>query len=108
MGERVVLQGGAGNQGIRDRCIVLLLYYTGIRAGELAALRVSDITLVMLALACLTSIVLAVPQAASSPGTSTARCMIAPVPSTLGLTPTLPLLRLQEIAAAVHARLTAH
>lgn len=34
-----------GKQGIRDRCIVLLLYHTGIRAGELAALRVSDITL---------------------------------------------------------------
>ena len=40
-----MLQGGAGNQGIRDRCIVLLLYYTCIRAGELAALRVSDIIL---------------------------------------------------------------
>lgn len=34
-----------GSQGIRDRCIVLLLYHTGIRAGELAALRLSDIML---------------------------------------------------------------
>jgi site-specific recombinase XerD len=34
-----------GDQGVRDRCIVLLLYHTGMRAGELAALRVSDIIL---------------------------------------------------------------
>ncbi|MFL5655391.1 MAG: tyrosine-type recombinase/integrase [Ktedonobacteraceae bacterium] len=33
-----------GNQGIRDRCIVLLLYHTGLRAGELAMLRLSDLT----------------------------------------------------------------
>jgi site-specific recombinase XerD len=30
---------------IRDRCIVLLLYHTGLRAGELARLFLSDITL---------------------------------------------------------------
>jgi site-specific recombinase XerD len=34
-----------GIQGIRDRCILLLLYHTGMRAGELAALLLSDITL---------------------------------------------------------------
>ena len=34
-----------GNQGIRDRCIVLLLYHTGLRAGELAAVRLDDLTL---------------------------------------------------------------
>lgn len=39
------LEQAKGNQGIRDRCIVLVLYHTGMRAGELAALRVSDITL---------------------------------------------------------------
>ncbi len=33
-----------GNQGVRDRCIVLLLYHTGLRAGELAALVLSDLT----------------------------------------------------------------
>ena len=34
-----------GIQGIRDRCILLLLYHSGLRAGELAALLLSDITL---------------------------------------------------------------
>jgi site-specific recombinase XerD len=34
-----------GNQAIRDRCIVLLLYHTGLRAGELAALQLSDLIL---------------------------------------------------------------
>jgi site-specific recombinase XerD len=34
-----------GNQGIRDRCVLLLLYHTGLRAGELAALLLSDLTL---------------------------------------------------------------
>ncbi len=34
-----------GIQGIRDRCILLMLYHTGLRAGELAALLLSDITL---------------------------------------------------------------
>lgn len=34
-----------GIQGIRDRCIILMLYHTGLRAGELAALLLSDITL---------------------------------------------------------------
>ena len=34
-----------GKQGIRDRCIVVLLYHTGLRAGELAALLLRDITL---------------------------------------------------------------
>jgi site-specific recombinase XerD len=34
-----------GIQGIRDRCIIITLYHTGLRAGELAALRLSDITL---------------------------------------------------------------
>jgi site-specific recombinase XerD len=34
-----------GNQGVRDRCIVLLLYHTGLRAGELAAVLLSDLTL---------------------------------------------------------------
>ena len=34
-----------GNRGVRDRCIVLLLYHTGLRVGELAALLLSDLTL---------------------------------------------------------------
>jgi site-specific recombinase XerD len=34
-----------GIHGIRDRCIILLLYHTGLRAGELASLLLSDITL---------------------------------------------------------------
>ncbi len=34
-----------GIQGIRDRCILLTLYHTGLRAGELASLLLSDITL---------------------------------------------------------------
>jgi site-specific recombinase XerD len=34
-----------GNQGVRDRCIVLLLYHTGLRAGELAAVQLSDLIL---------------------------------------------------------------
>jgi integrase/recombinase XerD len=42
--ERSVEQAG-GKQGIRDRCILLLLYHTGLRAGEMAALFLSDITL---------------------------------------------------------------
>ena len=39
------IEQAKGKQGIRDRCIVLLLYHTGLRAGELAALLLSDITL---------------------------------------------------------------
>jgi len=31
-------------QGIRDRCIILFLYHTGLRAGELAAVQLSDLT----------------------------------------------------------------
>jgi site-specific recombinase XerD len=31
-----------GNRGVRDRCIVLLLYHTGLRVGELAAVPLSD------------------------------------------------------------------
>jgi site-specific recombinase XerD len=42
--ERIVEQA-KGIQGIRNRCIILLLYHTGLRAGELAALFLSDITL---------------------------------------------------------------
>jgi site-specific recombinase XerD len=42
--QRVVEQA-KGNQGVRDRCIVLLLYHTGLRAGELAALQLSDLIL---------------------------------------------------------------
>jgi integrase/recombinase XerD len=34
-----------GIQGIRDRCIVLLLYHTGLRVGELAALHLGDMIL---------------------------------------------------------------
>ncbi len=34
-----------GTQGIRDRCIILMLYHTGLRAGELSALRLDDLTL---------------------------------------------------------------
>jgi site-specific recombinase XerD len=34
-----------GMQGIRDRCIILMLYHTGLRAGELAELLLSDISL---------------------------------------------------------------
>ena len=34
-----------GLQGIRDRCIILVLYHTGLRAGELAAARLEDLTL---------------------------------------------------------------
>ena len=34
-----------GKQGVRDHCILLLLYHTGLRAGELAAVRLSDLTL---------------------------------------------------------------
>ncbi len=34
-----------GIQGIHDRCIVLLLYHTGLRAGELAALHLGDMLL---------------------------------------------------------------
>jgi len=34
-----------GKQGIRDRCLVLMLYHTGLRAGELAAIRLDDLTL---------------------------------------------------------------
>jgi site-specific recombinase XerD len=33
-----------GNQGVRDRCILLVLSHTDLRAGELAALRLTDIT----------------------------------------------------------------
>jgi site-specific recombinase XerD len=39
------VERATGKQGIRDRCIVLLLYHTGARAGELAALRLDDLTL---------------------------------------------------------------
>jgi site-specific recombinase XerD len=39
------VERATGKQGIRDRCIVLLLYHTGVRAGELAALRLDDLTL---------------------------------------------------------------
>jgi site-specific recombinase XerD len=42
--ERSVEQA-RGKQGIRDRCILLLLYHTGLRAGELSALLLSDITI---------------------------------------------------------------
>ncbi len=42
--ERSVEQA-KGIQGIRDRCILCVLYHTGLRAGELAALLLSDITL---------------------------------------------------------------
>ncbi len=42
--QRVVEQA-KGNQGVRDRCIVLLLYHTGLRAGELAAVLLSDLAL---------------------------------------------------------------
>jgi site-specific recombinase XerD len=42
--ERSVEQA-RGIQGIRDRCILLLLYHTGLRAGELASLLLSDITI---------------------------------------------------------------
>jgi site-specific recombinase XerD len=42
--ERSVEQA-KGIQGIRNRCIILLLYHTGLRAGELASLLLSDITL---------------------------------------------------------------
>ena len=34
-----------GVQGVRDRCVVLLLSHTGLRAGELAAVRLGDVTL---------------------------------------------------------------
>jgi site-specific recombinase XerD len=34
-----------GLQGIRDHCIVLVLYHTGLRAGELAAVRLENLTL---------------------------------------------------------------
>src|SRR5260370_1796881 len=34
-----------GVQGIRDRCIVVLLYHTGLRAGELATVRLDDLVL---------------------------------------------------------------
>lgn len=39
------LERARGTQVVRDRCIVLLLYHTGLRAGELAAVRLDDITL---------------------------------------------------------------
>lgn len=39
------VERATGKQGIRDRCIVLLLYHTGVRAGELAALRLDDLSL---------------------------------------------------------------
>jgi integrase/recombinase XerD len=39
------VERATGKQGIRDRCIVLLLYHTGLRAGELAAIRLDDLTL---------------------------------------------------------------
>ena len=39
------VERATGKQGIRDRGIVLLLYHTGVRAGELAALRLDDLTL---------------------------------------------------------------
>ncbi len=39
------IEQAKGIQGIRDRCILLMLYHTGLRAGELAALLLSDITL---------------------------------------------------------------
>ena len=42
--ERSVEQA-RGMQGIRDRCILLLLYHTGLRTGELAGLLLSDIVL---------------------------------------------------------------
>jgi site-specific recombinase XerD len=34
-----------GAQGIRDRCIIVMLYHTGLRAGELATLRLADVVL---------------------------------------------------------------
>jgi integrase/recombinase XerD len=34
-----------GIQGIRDRCIIQMLYHTGLHAGELAALLLRDITI---------------------------------------------------------------
>ena len=39
------LERARGTQGVRDRCIVLLLYHTGLRAGELAGVRLDDLTL---------------------------------------------------------------
>ncbi len=33
-----------GVQGVRDRCIILFLYHTGLRAGELAIVQLSDLT----------------------------------------------------------------
>ncbi|MGZ3617794.1 MAG: tyrosine-type recombinase/integrase [Ktedonobacteraceae bacterium] len=42
--ERSVEQA-RGKQRIRDRCILLLLYHTGLRAGELASLLLNDITI---------------------------------------------------------------
>jgi integrase/recombinase XerC len=42
--QRVVEQA-KGNRGVRDRCIVLLLYHTGLRARELAAVQFSDLIL---------------------------------------------------------------
>lgn len=39
------IEQAKGPQGVRDRCIVLVLYHTGLRAGELAALCVHDLTL---------------------------------------------------------------
>ena len=39
------IEQARGIQGIRDRCILLLLYHTGLRAGELAGLLLSDIVL---------------------------------------------------------------
>src|SRR3989442_10031651 len=39
------LERARGTQGVRDRCIVLLLYHTGLRAGELAGARLDDLTL---------------------------------------------------------------
>jgi site-specific recombinase XerD len=39
------VERASGTQGIRDRCIILLLYHTGLRAGVLAAVRLDDLTL---------------------------------------------------------------
>jgi site-specific recombinase XerD len=39
------LERARGTQGVRDRCIVLLLYHTRLRAGELARVRLDDLTL---------------------------------------------------------------
>jgi integrase/recombinase XerD len=43
--ERMISQGGDGPKGVRDSCIIELLYSSGIRASELCSLRISDISL---------------------------------------------------------------